>query len=128
MVHKASHDGKRVARLVGRKHTGGRTMTPAATSVTYGSSAAIAKFSVAQYQKMAKEGILKPEDKVELLENYVVLKMTRNPSHDSVLQRMLRPLLRVIPDAYDLRIQSAITLTDSQPEPDGAVVRAEPGS
>ena len=29
--------------------------------------------------KMVETGILTPEDKVELLENYVVLKMPRNP-------------------------------------------------
>ena len=86
------------------------------------------KVSVARYQKMIETGILTADDKVELLENYLVLKTTRNPPHDSVLQRMLRPLLRLIPMKYDLRVQSAITLADSQPEPDGAVVLAEPSS
>src|SRR5690348_1939874 len=99
-------------------------MTPTtATPVTYGHDASIARFSVARYQKMIEAGILTPEDKVELLENYVVLKMPRNPRHDSTLQRMLRPLLRPLPAGWDLRIQSAVTLADSQPEPDFALVR-----
>jgi hypothetical protein len=98
-------------------------MTPTATPVTYGHDASIARFSVARYQKMIETGILTSEDKVELLENYVVLKMPRNPLHDSALQGMLRPLLRSLPPSWDLRIQSAITLVDSQPEPDFAVVR-----
>jgi Uma2 family endonuclease len=83
----------------------------------------MAKFSVARYQQMIEGGILTPDDKVELLENYVVLKMPRNPPHDSTLQRMLRPLLRALPSGWDLRVQAALTLTDSQPEPDFAVVR-----
>src|SRR5437660_6129358 len=98
-------------------------MSIAATPVTYGHGASIARFSVARYQRMIEAGILTPDDKVELLENYVVLKMPRNPPHDSTLQRMLRPLLRSVPAAWDLRIQSAVELIDSQPEPDFAVVR-----
>jgi Uma2 family endonuclease len=99
-------------------------MTPTtAQPVTYGHDASIARFSVARYQKMIETGILTPEDKVELLENYVVLKMTRNPRHDSTVQRFNRPVLRILPSGWDIRIQSAITLSDSQPEPDIAVVR-----
>ncbi|MCI0459439.1 MAG: Uma2 family endonuclease [Gemmataceae bacterium] len=97
--------------------------TATATPVTYGSDAAIARFSVARYQRMVECGILTADDKVELLENYVVLKMPRNPRHDSTIQRMLRPLLRVVPAGWDVRIQSAIALADSQPEPDFAFVR-----
>ena len=98
-------------------------MSIAATPVTYGHDASLARFSVARYQRMIEAGILTPADKVELLENYVVLKMPRNPPHDSTLQRMLRPLLRALPAGWDLRIQSAVTLSDSQLEPDFAVVR-----
>jgi Uma2 family endonuclease len=101
-------------------------MTPTTTSplpVTYGDAASLAKFSVPRYQRMIETGILTPDDKVELLENYVVLKMPRNPRHDSTLQRMLRPMLRAVPAGWDLRIQSAVALTDSQPEPDFALVR-----
>jgi Uma2 family endonuclease len=98
-------------------------MPPTATPVTYGQDASIARFSVARYQKMIEVGILTSEDKVELLENYVVLKMPRNPPHDSTVQRILRPLLGSLPAGWDLRIQSAIALPDSQPEPDYALVR-----
>jgi Uma2 family endonuclease len=99
-------------------------MTPtAATPVTYGHDAALAKFSVARYERMIETGILTPDDKVELLENYVVLKMPRNPLHDSTIQRILRPLLKLLPSGWDVRVQSAIALSDSQPEPDFAIVR-----
>ena len=37
-----------------------------------------------------------PEDKVELLENYVVLKMPRNPRHDSTIQHMLENFGRFV--------------------------------
>jgi Uma2 family endonuclease len=91
--------------------------------VTYGLDASMARFSVARYQKMIETGILTPEDKVELLENYVVLKMTRNPRHDSTLQRILARLFPRCPSGWGIRIQMAVTLSDSQPEPDFALVR-----
>jgi len=99
-------------------------MTPTTSQpVTYGLDASIPRFSVPRYQRMIETGVLTADDKVELLENYVVLKMPRNPRHDSTLQRMLRPVLRVLPSGWDVRIQGAITLADSQPEPDFALVR-----
>ena len=99
-------------------------MSPAtAQPVTYGHDASVAKFSVARYQRMIETGILTADDKVELLENYVVPKLPRNPRHDSAVQGILRPVLRVLPPNWDVRIQSAITLSDSQPEPDFALVR-----
>lgn len=97
--------------------------TASATPVTYGLDASIPRFSVARYQRMIETGILTAEDKVELLENHLVLKMPRNPRHDSSVQRALRPVQKVLPPDWDIRIQSAITLDDSQPEPDVALVR-----
>src|SRR5437763_7813102 len=98
-------------------------MTLTAEPVTYGRDSSIGQFAVARYQCMVETGILTAEDKVELLENYVVLKMPRNPRHDSTLQRMLRPLFGALPAGWGLRVQSAIALTDSQPEPDFALAR-----
>jgi hypothetical protein len=98
-------------------------MAIAATPLTYGHDASLARFFVAAYQRMVESGALTSEDKVELLENYVVLKMPHNPPHDSTIQRMLRPLLRRLPGGWDLRVQSVITLSDSEPEPDFAIVR-----
>ncbi|HVA48180.1 MAG TPA: Uma2 family endonuclease [Pirellulales bacterium] len=98
-------------------------MAIAATPLTYGHDASVARFSVASYQCMIAAGALTSEDRVELLEHYVVLKMPHKPPHDSTIQRMLRPLLRSLPAGWDLRVQSAITLSDSEPEPDFAIVR-----
>ncbi len=100
-------------------------MTPTATPVTYGLDASIARFSVGRYQKMIETGILTSEDKVELLENYVVLKMPRNPLHDGTIQLSSETLLPLIPPGWRLRIQLTVVLTDSQPEPDLAIVRGD---
>jgi Uma2 family endonuclease len=97
-----------------------------AQSTTYGHDAAIARFSVPRYQRMIDAGILTPEDKVELLENYVVLKMPRNPPHDGAIDLAKAALPGHIPSGWLLRIQQTLVLSDSQPEPDLAVVRGNP--
>src|SRR5215469_90220 len=100
-------------------------MTPTATPVTYGLDASIARFSVARYQRMIETGILTPEDKVELLENYVVLKMPRNPRHDGTCQLVTEALTPAIPKGWRLRVQLTVVLADSQPEPDFSIVRGD---
>jgi Uma2 family endonuclease len=93
--------------------------------VTYGLDASIAKFSVPRYQRMIEVGILTAEDKVELLENYVVLKMPRNPPHDGTIQLIGKRLPRQLPSGWELRTQLTVVLPDSQPEPDFAVARGD---
>jgi Uma2 family endonuclease len=101
-------------------------MTTTTQAVTYGHDASIARFSVARYQRMIEAGILTPDDKVELLENYVVLKMPRNPPHDGTIDLLKAALPAHVPPGWLLRIQQTLVLSDSQPEPDFAVVRGAP--
>jgi Uma2 family endonuclease len=101
--------------------------TATAQPVTYGLDASIAKFSVNRYQRMIESGILTAEDKVELLENYVVLKMPKNPPHDGTID-LVKAALATLPTGWMLRVQQTVVLADSQPEPDFAVVRGSPRS
>jgi Uma2 family endonuclease len=84
------------------------------------------RFSVAEYHRLTELGILSEDDNLELLEGYLVLKMPRNPPHDGTVHRVLKRLIRVMPGGWDVRVQSAVTLPDSEPEPDLAVVRDDP--
>ena len=93
------------------------------TPVTYGRDASMATFSVERYQRMIETGILNGDDQVELLENYVVLKMPHNPPHDGTLDVVTGVLGSVLPTGWFLREQKAVVLADSQPEPDVAIVR-----
>jgi Uma2 family endonuclease len=61
--------------------------------------------------------------RVELLEGWIVYKMTHNPLHDSTVDRIQEILRDRIPKTWRVRVQSAITTTDSEPEPDIAVAR-----
>jgi Uma2 family endonuclease len=83
------------------------------------------RFSVDEYHRLIELGMLTEDDNLELLEGYLVHKMSRNPPHDAAIQKGTRRWLRLLPAGWDLRVQSAITLAESEPEPDFAVVRGD---
>jgi len=83
--------------------------------------------TVAEYHTMITTGVLTEDDRVELLEGYLVEKLPHDPIHDGTLQKVNRRLQRVIPAGWEVRIQMGVTLTRSEPEPDNAVVREDSG-
>lgn len=88
-----------------------------------GTMAGFRRFSVAEYHKLTEIGVLTEDDNLELLEGYLVLKMPRNPPHDGTIQLIQGTLPQVVPPGWCMRIQCAITLSDSEPEPDVALAR-----
>ena len=84
---------------------------------------AMHRFSVDDYHRMGDVCILCEDDRVELLEGWIVPKMNRKPPHDAVIAILEEQLRTRIPANWHVRIQSAITTADSEPEPDLAVVR-----
>jgi Uma2 family endonuclease len=81
------------------------------------------RFSVEQYHRMAEAGILTENDRAELLEGVITYKMTHNPPHDCTISLLQAELQARLPAEWLLRIQSSVTLADSEPEPDLAVAR-----
>ena len=82
--------------------------------------------TVQQYHEMIRTGILTAADPVELLEGLLVVKMPKNPPHVAATRAAGRALDRVAPQGWHVRTQDPITLADSEPEPDVAIVRGEP--
>lgn len=81
------------------------------------------RFSVKQYQRMIETGVLTGNDRVELLDGWIVSKMTQKPPH-AVTVDLTQALLRAaLPQEWHIREQKPVTLRKSQPEPDLAVVR-----
>jgi Uma2 family endonuclease len=81
------------------------------------------RISVDRYHAMIDAGILTPDDPVELVEGVLVFKMPKDELHaatDGLLDDLLRTLL---PEGWFYRNQNPVTLEDSEPQPDGAVVR-----
>ena len=83
----------------------------------------IRKFSVDEYLRMVEAGVFGADERHELLEGWIVPKMTRNPPHDVAIELADNEIRPRLPVGWRLRVQSAITTIDSVPEPDLAVVR-----
>jgi Uma2 family endonuclease len=83
------------------------------------------RFTVAEYHELIRIGVLTTEDRVELIGGYLVNKMPQNDPHASTVQRLTDDLVRLVPAGWRAWVQLPITLADSEPEPDGAVVRGD---
>jgi Uma2 family endonuclease len=86
----------------------------------------VRRFTVDEYHKLIDVGFFAYDERFELLEGWIVPKMTRYPPHDQTLDNIHDMVWPLLPDGWRLRIQEAIVTPDSEPEPDGAVVRNSP--
>jgi Uma2 family endonuclease len=85
----------------------------------------VRRFTVDEYHHMIESGLFAAEERVELVEGWIIPKMTRSPNHDMVIELIESALRRRIPEGRRIRLQSALTISDSEPEPDIAVVKGE---
>jgi Uma2 family endonuclease len=81
------------------------------------------RLSVDQYHAMIQADILTEDDPVELLEGWLVTKMSKNPKHRVVTQLVREAIAQLLPSGWYVDAQEPVTTKDSEPEPDVAVVR-----
>jgi Uma2 family endonuclease len=84
------------------------------------------RFSVDEYHRMIRDGYFAEEEQFELLEGLIVEKMSRDPVHDAAVEIALALLQARVPAGWRVRPQCAATTSDSEPEPDLAVVAGTP--
>ena len=82
----------------------------------------LAKWSVDDYHRMVKAGILRGRQ-VELLAGEIVEMSPETPIHYTTAKRGAKYLEEVLLEKADVRFNGPITLADSEPEPDIAIVR-----
>jgi Uma2 family endonuclease len=88
-------------------------------------SLALWRLTVAQYHQMRDRGILTEADTIELLEGLLIQKMPKNPPH-RISNRLVRDSLEGLNlTGWYVETQEPITLSDSEPEPDVAVIRGD---
>lgn len=83
----------------------------------------VRKWSVDEYHRLIEQGFFNGDERYELLEGWIVAKMPRNPPHDVAIDKAQEAIRDRLPSGWRVRVQSAVTLADSEPEPDLAVVR-----
>jgi len=85
--------------------------------------AAPTRMTVERYFALVDEGLLEPDDRVELLEGVVVAISPSNPPHATVVSLVFQALVEAVGTRAAVRCQCAIILGRySAPEPDVAVV------
>jgi len=85
------------------------------------------RMTVEQYFALAGQGLLEPDDRVELLDGVVVAMSPPNPPHAGNTSRAAKALRRAVGEHAEIREEKPIILgTHSVPEPDVAVVALDP--
>lgn len=82
--------------------------------------------TVDSYHKMITAGVLGKDDRVELLGGLLVEKMPKSEIHVYLTEKLAAWLRSILPDGLKVMEEKPLTLRDSEPEPDIAVVRAAP--
>jgi Uma2 family endonuclease len=77
--------------------------------------------SVEQYHQLSEAGII--SQNTELVRGVILKKMTKSPLHTYTVHVILQWLAAVLPAGVYVRKEEPLTLADSEPEPDLAVVR-----
>lgn len=104
------------------------TGTPQLTPQGILAVASFFRLTVDEYHEMIRNNILTTDDRVELLDGYLVNKMPQNTPHSCTIDRLTEDLNRAKPANWRVRFQLPITLANSEPEPDAAVVRGLRGA
>jgi Uma2 family endonuclease len=87
----------------------------------------LARITVDQYDEMARLAIL-DDPRVELINGFLVHKMTKRPKHASALDVVEQLIRDLLPRGWYARAERPIRLPNyDEPEPDLAVLRGKPG-
>jgi hypothetical protein len=85
------------------------------------------RFTADEYHQMAEAGVLRDDDRVELIEGEIVDMTPIGPRHSAVVNRLTRALVRGCGDRAIVQIQASIRLgLYSEPQPDVALLRPRP--
>ena len=82
------------------------------------------RFTVDEYYWMARVGILRPDDRVELIDGEIIEMNPIGGPHASTVDRLSQFLILALQGAAIVRVQNPIRLdSGSEPEPDLALLR-----
>jgi Uma2 family endonuclease len=82
------------------------------------------RITVDEYHRMAEVGLLAPDARVELIEGEIIDMAPIGPPHSSVVNQLLRLLMRAVGDLAIVQSQGAVRLNiRNEPEPDLALFK-----
>ncbi len=83
----------------------------------------VRRLTVDEYERMIRLRVLGEDERLELIEGFLVTIMPPNPPHSTSVYLVNRRLDRALPEGWILRAENPIRLDFSAPLPDGVVVR-----
>jgi hypothetical protein len=92
--------------------------SPSSSSTSSPPTPELRRFSVDEYHRMIRDGYFTHDERFELLDGLIVRKMPKDSIHEAVLHRANRVLTAMLPTGWHVRMQSPVTLSTSEPEPD----------
>lgn len=81
----------------------------------------VRRFTVAEYHRLIEIGFFGEDESYELIEGWLVRKMTKGTPHEYALNVLDTVIAQHLPGQWLRRCQLALTLLDSEPEPDIAI-------
>ena len=84
---------------------------------------ALRRFSQSEYYRMIDVGVLRSGAPLELLEGWIVRKMTLNPPHNVVAGLAYEAISAVLPSGWHCRAGATVSTDTSEPEPDVSIIR-----
>ncbi|MDP9476018.1 MAG: Uma2 family endonuclease [Actinomycetota bacterium] len=82
------------------------------------------RFTVHEYHRMGEIGILREDDRVELIEGEIVEMAARGTGHFACVNGLTRLLVRAVGDEAVVSVQNPVRLSEhTEPRPDLAIIR-----
>jgi Uma2 family endonuclease len=83
------------------------------------------RFTGEEYDRLTEIGFFKPDDRIELLDGFLVKKMSHNPAHDGSLYALDDLVVALSIKGWVRRVQMVLMLPGSRPEPDLVLARGD---
>lgn len=81
---------------------------------------AVVPLTVKQYRRMGEIGVI--DERTELIRGVILKKMNKSPLHTLTVKKLVNAVRPLLPSSNELRKEEPLTLANSEPEPDIAIV------
>jgi Uma2 family endonuclease len=99
------------------------TVSPSTVEPLAAALLPVRRFTVDQYHRMIETGILGENDRVELVNGWIVEMSPIGPPHMTSVSLIFAALQERLPAGWIVRVQGPVTLQTGEPEPDLVVAR-----
>lgn len=82
-------------------------------------------FTVEEYEQMVAAGVLREDDRLELIEGDILAMSPIGGLHIRVVNRLTRLFIQQLNDRAVVSVQNPVRLSNSEPQPDLAILRPE---